>query len=117
MAGAFTLAFSYYAGLEGITYGKVLGIIACFLGAVCVGLNDTGDGNGQMQTVTGDIVAFFGAVGYGLYTTIIRYKVSFDAETVFYFWFHFSETVNIYHHVVFSHHFIVAVNFSFQDSR
>lgn len=91
MAGAFTLAFSYYAGLEGITYGKVLGIIACFLGAVCVGLNDTGDGNGQMQTVTGDIVAFFGAVGYGLYTTIIRYKVSFNAETVFYFWFHFQK--------------------------
>eukprot|EP01032_Pedospumella_encystans_P012804 gene12804-14785_t len=78
MAGAFTLAFSYYAGLEGITYGKVLGIIACFLGAVCVGLNDTGDGNGQMQTVTGDIVAFFGAVGYGLYTTIIRYKIPDD---------------------------------------
>ncbi len=75
MAGAFTLAFSYYAGLEGITHGKVLGILACFLGAVCVGLNDNGGSNGKMQTVEGDIVAFFAAVGYGLYTTIIRYQV------------------------------------------
>jgi len=75
MAGAFTLAFSYYAGLEGITYGKVLGILACFLGAVCVGLNDTDGSDGKMQTMEGDVVAFFGAVGYGLYTTIIRYKV------------------------------------------
>lgn len=76
MAGTFTLAFSWYAGLETITYGKVLGIVACFLGAVCVGLSDTEESDdAQEHTMIGDIVALLAALGYGMYTTVIRYKV------------------------------------------
>jgi drug/metabolite transporter (DMT)-like permease len=62
-------------GLEGVTYGKILGILACFLGAVCVALNDTESGDSKEHSMIGDIVALLAALGYGLYTTVIRYKV------------------------------------------
>lgn len=62
-------------GLEEVTYGKLMGIITCFLGAVCVGLNDT-ESDSKEHSVIGDAVALFAALGYGLYTTMIRYKVS-----------------------------------------
>jgi drug/metabolite transporter (DMT)-like permease len=75
LAGTFTLFFSWYMGLEGVTYGKILGILACFLGAVCVGLNDTESGDSKEHSMIGDIVALLAALGYGLYTTVIRYKV------------------------------------------
>ena len=82
LSGTFTFAFSYYLGLEGFTYGKVFGIVACFLGAVCVGLNDSEKSDGASggssgeSSAMGDSVAFFGAVCYGLYTTVLKYKVS-----------------------------------------
>ena len=63
--------------MEGFTYGKIFGILACFMGAVCVGLNDSEkheEASGA-QTVLGDTVALFGAVFYGLYTTTLKYKV------------------------------------------
>lgn len=81
LSGTFTFAFSYYLGLEGFTYGKIFGIIACFLGAVCVGLNDSEKADGAsgatsgQSSAMGDSVAFFGAVCYGLYTTVLKYKV------------------------------------------
>jgi drug/metabolite transporter (DMT)-like permease len=52
----------------------VLGILACFLGAVCVGLNDSE--SSKEHSVIGDAVALLAALGYGLYTTVIRYKVT-----------------------------------------
>ena len=76
LAGTFTLAFSWYAGLETVTNGKIFGIAACFIGAVCIGLNDErSHGSSHPQTVIGDVVALFAALGYGLYTTVIRYQV------------------------------------------
>jgi drug/metabolite transporter (DMT)-like permease len=54
--------------------GKVLGILACFVGAVCVGLKDSSDDS--THTLVGDLVALLGALGYGLYTIAIRYQVS-----------------------------------------
>jgi solute carrier family 35 protein F5 len=80
LSGTFTFAFSWYLGLEGFTYGKVLGILACFLGAVCVGLNDSERGAAPVageHSMAGDMVAFTGAVFYGLYTTTIKYLVRF----------------------------------------
>mgnify|MGYP005993738463 CR=1 FL=1 len=61
------------------TYAKVLGILACFMGAVCVGLNDSEDGSStsdSAHTVAGDSVALLGALFYGLYTTVLKYMVS-----------------------------------------
>mmetsp|Transcript_10847 Transcript_10847/g.24034 ORF Transcript_10847/g.24034 Transcript_10847/m.24034 type:complete len:377 (-) Transcript_10847:307-1437(-) len=76
LAGTFTLTFSWMAGVESITKGKVLGILACFLGAVCVGLKDSTDDS--THTVVGDLVALLGALGYGLYTIAIRYQIPDD---------------------------------------
>lgn len=85
LSGTFTFAFSWYLGLEVFTYGKVFGILACFLGAVCVGLNDSEEvsgrnadaasGSGSSHDVGGDCVALLGAVFYGLYTTVLQYLV------------------------------------------
>jgi solute carrier family 35 protein F5 len=84
LSGTFTFAFSWYLGVDTFTYGKVFGILACFLGAVCVGLNDSKDSGGQESSshgaehsVGGDSVALLGAVFYGLYTTVIKYMVGF----------------------------------------
>jgi len=88
LSGTFTFAFSWYLGLEVFTYGKVFGILACFLGAVCVGLNDSGEtdssssgGSGSAtgaHNVGGDSVALLGAVFYGLYTTVVQYLIPDD---------------------------------------
>ena len=67
------MTFSYLAGIEEVTFGKLVGLVLCFVGAVFVALQDTdGSGNG---TTSGDVVALLAAAGYGLYTTIIRVKV------------------------------------------
>lgn len=77
LSGSFTFAFSWYLGLEGFTYGKILGIFACFMGAVCVGLHDSESGAAQSEhNIFGDVVALFGALCYGMYTTVLKYKVS-----------------------------------------
>lgn len=71
------------AGLEEWTIGKIAGILVCFLGVVFVSLQDSNgdgdDGSGGNSSgghaVSGDILAILAAFGYGLYTTMIRYKV------------------------------------------
>lgn len=46
------------------------------MGAVCVGLNDSeGEAVQGAHTVFGDTVALFGALCYGMYTTVLKYKV------------------------------------------
>lgn len=60
-----------------MTWLKVIGVLVCFLGAICVGLQDEREGNsdGQQNSVFGDVVALLAAAGYGLYTTMIRREV------------------------------------------
>ena len=60
--------------MEEITYGKLLGIIICFVGAVIVGLQDSSGS----ESVYGDIMALLAAAGYGVYTTLLRYKVRIE---------------------------------------
>jgi len=76
LSGTFTLAFSYWVGIEDITPGKILGILFCFGGAVVVALQDESD-SGQ-QHLGGDIMALIAAIGYGIYTTVIRLRVPDD---------------------------------------
>ena len=80
LSGAFTFALAWGAGLEEWTIGKIAGILVCFLGVVFVSLQDSnGDGDDGSSSgghaVSGDILAILAAFGYGLYTTMIRYKV------------------------------------------
>ena len=81
LAASFTLAFAWFYGLEDVTYLKIGGVVICFVGAVCVGLQDH-NSDGSMHTISGDIVALLAAAGYGLYTTMIRRKVSIFAYIV-----------------------------------
>lgn len=68
--------------MEEMSYGKVAGVLICFLGAVVIAFQDTegnddGDDSSQKQTLSGDLIALISSVGYGLYTTVIRYYVSY----------------------------------------
>lgn len=76
LAASFTLFFSWYVGIEAVTFGKVAGIIFCFSGAIMVGFADReAMSSGGQRTTAGDIVALLSALGYGIYTTMIRIKV------------------------------------------
>lgn len=79
MAASFTLFFSWWLALEDITYFKVIGIFICFVGAVTVGFQDEdiNDDSGS-HSMAGDIVALTSSAGYGVYTTLMRYKVPND---------------------------------------
>jgi drug/metabolite transporter (DMT)-like permease len=74
LAASFTLAFSCWYGLEEVTYGKVVGLVLCFAGVLLVGDQDRDDSGAH--SVGGDVVALLSAMGYGLYTAVIRLKVT-----------------------------------------
>lgn len=76
LSGTFAFTFSWYLGMEGFSFSKVLGILACFLGAACVGLSDAGDGTIVEHTVIGDAIALLAAVFFGMYTAVLKYLVS-----------------------------------------
>jgi drug/metabolite transporter (DMT)-like permease len=79
LSGAFAFVSSWWLGMEEVSASKILGIVACFAGAVCVGMSDASDDSagrgGANTTVTGDLIALGAALGYGLYTTVLKYKV------------------------------------------
>ena len=82
LAASFTLIFSSTLGLEKITLGKVMGLLLCFGGAVCVGFEDESNNNSDLQKTKfwGDIIAFISAAIYGMYITCIRLKVPEDTD-------------------------------------
>ncbi len=65
-------------GLEELSLLKILGVLICFVGAISTGLDDQ-QSDGHQQTVTGDIIALVSAIGYGVYTTTMRYQVSYSS--------------------------------------
>ena len=80
LSGSFTLAFSYWVGLEEVTWLKIIGLSLCFIGVVLVTLQDStndddGDDSNTSQSTLGDIMAICSAFGYGIYTTYLRYHV------------------------------------------
>lgn len=61
-----------------MTIGKILGLLVCFGGVSMVALSDS-EGSSELQSdrdIRGDVVALLAAMGYGIYTTAIRRKVS-----------------------------------------
>lgn len=97
LSGGFTLLFSWLCGIEQITFGKVCGVSICFVGVALVTLHDTeappdavtsqlssggsissSSAYGDEHGLVGDVMAVCGAVGYGLYTTAMRLKVTDD---------------------------------------
>jgi len=82
LAASFTLIFSSTLGLEKITLGKVLGLLLCFGGAVCVGFEDKSNYDADLEKTRfwGDIVALSSAALDGMYITCIRLKVPDDTD-------------------------------------
>lgn len=84
MSGAFTLISSVMIGIEDVTLGKVVGLLISFMGVVLIAYQDgsvsdntdAADNDGVKATLPGDVLAFFGAIGYGVYATIVKRLVS-----------------------------------------
>jgi drug/metabolite transporter (DMT)-like permease len=87
LSATFTLFFSWYVGFENVTYGKLLGILCCFIGAVLVTVHDesiredssssdssTGS-DAKERGALGDLAALVSAMGYGWYTVQLRLSV------------------------------------------
>jgi drug/metabolite transporter (DMT)-like permease len=90
LAATFTLIMAWYAQIEHITYGKVMGVVASFLGGLVVTLHDSevfsesgnadGDrassrrallgeqGSNMTYTLVGDAMSVLSAVMYSYYT-------------------------------------------------
>lgn len=92
LSGSFTLFFSYLFQLESITYGKIAGLICCFVGVILVSLNDQGDGT--HHGLVGDLLAIVGAIGYGLYTTVLKLKIPSDDDISMQLFFGYLGIVN-----------------------
>ena len=89
LSGGFTLLFSWLYGVEKVTCSKIVGLSICFLGLAALAVSDSNHvdqstdssntiNHAVTQNVFGDIMAVLGAVGYGLYTTILRVKIADD---------------------------------------
>ena len=78
LSGPFTLLFSWLAGIENVSRVKISGLIIGFVGVCIVGLQDESEENSSNASFIGDIVAFFAAAGYGLYTTVLKTQVVDD---------------------------------------
>lgn len=88
LSGAFTLICSALIGIEYVTLGKVVGLIISFVGVVLIAYQDGSvnhadatDNDGVKATLPGDLLAFFGAIGYGVYATLVKKLVSFYCVT------------------------------------
>ena len=78
LSGAFTLFFSSICGVEDVTSNKVLGVMFCLGGVVLVSISDrenAGNSDSDTNSLFGDVMGIIGALGYGLYTTLIKLKV------------------------------------------
>lgn len=75
LAGVFTLFFSWYFGIEIVTKGKIIGLILCILGVIFVSYEDDKVNEDGQHSFIGDFLALLGAMGYGIYTTILGVKM------------------------------------------
>lgn len=77
-SGVFTLFFSWLFGIESVTKEKLSGLLICMMAIILVALSDEENVNDNNHSFIGDFLTLLGAMGYGLYTTILRIKVTSD---------------------------------------
>ena len=79
LSGVFTLFFSYISGVEEFSREKLFGLLICFIGVILVSIHDNKNSNdSNSESFIGDMLAIIGAMGYGLYTTVIKLKIGND---------------------------------------
>jgi hypothetical protein len=71
----FALLLAYVSGVEKITVGKISGIILSFIGVAFVTANARDDSDDNNHSFYGDLCGIVGAIGYGLYSTVLKLKV------------------------------------------
>ncbi len=84
-SSVFALLLAYISGVEKITVGKISGIVLSFIGVAFVTINARDDSGDDNHSFYGDLCGIVGAIGYGLYSTILKLKVprnDADEDTV-----------------------------------
>ncbi len=76
----FALLLAYVSGVEKITIGKISGIILSFIGVAFVTANARNYSDDNNHSFYGDLCGIVGAIGYGLYSTVLKLKVPQNDE-------------------------------------
>lgn len=100
--------------METLDITKVLSIIVSFIGVICVTLNDdpqTSESSSFKAILTGDILALLGALFYGIFSIVLKYKVKEDSRVDMKLFFGFVGVFNI---VIFWPSIVVANYFGFE---
>lgn len=110
----FTIIVGWLFHVETLDITKVLSIIVSFIGVICVTLNDdpqTSESSSFKAILTGDILALLGALFYGIFSIVLKYKVKEDSRVDMKLFFGFVGVFNI---VIFWPSIVVANYFGFE---
>ncbi|CAI5758176.1 unnamed protein product [Candida verbasci] len=83
----FTLIIGYLVSVERINQNKIVGILLSFCGVLIVTKADTSDDNPNKNNSTiiillGNLLALLGALIYGIYTILLKFKISIKNSNV-----------------------------------
>lgn len=81
-SSVFTLALSALFRIERITWMNALGVAACVLGSIFVGLADDNSNGESRETFLGDLASLLSAFFYACYTLVIGYCFPCGDESV-----------------------------------
>lgn len=73
----FTLVFTHFCGVEKFTLKRLIAVVIVFGGIVLVSVSDNDEGT---QTLWGDLLALTGAVFYGVYCSLLKFKIKDEKQ-------------------------------------
>lgn len=95
----FTIIVGRIFHIETLDVTKVMSIVVSFIGVLCVTLNDdptTSNDHLSFQSIlAGDILALLGALFYGIFSIVLKYKVQEDSRVDMKLFFGFVGVFNI----------------------
>lgn len=110
----FTIIVGWLFHVEILDFTKVLSICVSFVGVLCVTFNDnpqTNDNLSFQSILTGDVLALLGALFYGIFSIVLKYKVKEDSRVDMKLFFGFVGVFNI---VIFWPSIVIADHFGFE---
>lgn len=90
----FTLIIGFVVGVERFHYRKLAGLVLSMLGIVLVNQFDL-SGEITLKTMLGNLLALFGALGYGIYSILLKFKVKDESRLNFHLFFGFVGLFNM----------------------
>jgi solute carrier family 35, member F5 len=79
----FTMLVGYMFGQESFDNTQIISLIGLFIGVICVTFNDNpqaSDSSPFEVILGGDLLALLGALCYGIYSILLKYKVKDDSR-------------------------------------